>query len=93
MTEELSVGERMREAFGGIDMKSAMRLAFGKCPHCGEKLVRGHWLRWCADRTCIGYVGPLNKALGNRIEAAAPKTPEEQKVIKQLAEMLEIDTR
>jgi hypothetical protein len=35
------------------DVKAAMRLAFNRCPRCGEKsLTYGHWLRWCQRRGC-----------------------------------------
>jgi uncharacterized protein (DUF983 family) len=39
------------------DVKDAMRLAFGKCPRCGQRLTYGNWLRWCTKRGCM-WVGP-----------------------------------
>lgn len=88
MTTEItepSIGDRMREAFGGIDMHAAVRLTFGKCPKCGVKLVRGSWLRFCPDRACQKYVGVLNKELGKTIEHVAPQSDEEQAQLKRLA--------
>lgn len=86
---EQSIGERIREAFDGLDIKSAMRIAFGKCPHCGVRMVRGYWLRWCADRTCVGYHEALNKELAAKIESIKPVGEQEKAVTKRLAEMLE----
>lgn len=90
-TTEPTIGERMREAFDGLDIRSAMRVAFGKCPECGERLVRGRWLRWCPDRTCAGYVGVLNKELGKTIEHVAPHSPAERDVLEKLAAQLEVE--
>lgn len=87
-----SVGERMKEAFGGIDMKSAMRLTFGKCPECGTRLVRGSWLRWCPDRACQKHIGVLNKALGNKVEYIKPKTPAEEGFLASRAIQMEVST-
>lgn len=85
-TQAPSVGERMKEAFGGINMRAAMRLLFNKCPDCDTTLVRGSWLRWCPDRSCQGYVGVLNKALGNKVEYVKPRSPEEETQLKRLVE-------
>lgn len=90
--EERSIGERMKEAFADIDMKSAMRLIFNKCPACATPLVRGRWLRFCPDRTCQGYSGTLNKALGNKIDHVKPRTDLEEKALRRLAEQYGVDT-
>lgn len=89
---ELSVGERIREVFDGLDMKSAMRVVFGKCPNCGEKLVRGYWLRWCEDRTCPGYVEPLNKDLAEKIAFVKPETPQQKAAMDALAKLTGVPT-
>lgn len=83
---EQSMGERIREAFAGLDIKSAMRLAFGKCPTCAKRLVSGYWLRWCPDRTCNGYRGPKNKELGRKIEYILPQTEAERDFVKRMQE-------
>lgn len=88
---EKSMGERIREAFAGLDMKSAMRIAFGKCPACGKRLVSGYWLRWCPDRTCNGYQGPKNKELGRRIEYVMPQTDAERAFVQRMQERDEFD--
>lgn len=85
------IGERMKEAFGDLDMKAAMRLMFNKCPVCNEPMVRGRWLRYCVDRTCQGYAGPLNKALGNKIEYVKPRTDLETKALHRLASEYGVD--
>lgn len=42
----------------GRKITEAMRLAFNKCPQCGDRsLIYGHWLRWCGHREC-GWYGP-----------------------------------
>lgn len=35
-----------------LDVKAAMREAFGKCPKCNNRLVAGDWLKWCTQRGC-----------------------------------------
>lgn len=90
--EERSIGERIKEAFGGMDMQAAMRLIFNKCPECNKPLVRGRWLRYCADRTCQGYTGVLNKPLGNKIDYVKPRTELEAKALKHLADEYGVDT-
>lgn len=77
-TEMNDIGTRMREAFEGLNMQAAIRLVFGKCPKCGERLVRGQWLQFCPDRSCQRYIGVLNKELGRTVEYVAPKTDAER---------------
>lgn len=89
-TEATDMGTRIREAFDGIDMGKAIRLLFGNCPKCGERMVRGSWLRFCADRGCQGYIGVLNADLGRRIEAVTPQTQEERDQIDRLRQTFEI---
>lgn len=86
MSNELSIGERMREAFGDLDMRSALRLLFNKCPECGTVLARGNWLRYCPDRSCHGYCGPLNQSLGNKVAYVKPRTELEELALKRLAD-------
>jgi hypothetical protein len=38
------------DAIKAMDIKAAMREAFGKCPKCGSKAVAGQWLRFCPKR-------------------------------------------
>lgn len=76
---------RIKDAFKDIDIKEAVSLVFNKCPKCKGVLVRGSWLRWCPDRTCNGYVGPLNKALGNKIAQVKPENAEERAQLERLA--------
>ena len=40
------------------DVGEAMRLAFGKCPKCGQMLEHGNVLRWCSDKRRCGWYGP-----------------------------------
>lgn len=87
-----SIGERMKEAFGDLDMKASMRIVFGKCPVCGVRLVRGSWMRWCPDRACQKYVGVLNKEAGRSIEYVKPRSPEEERTLRLLADEFGIET-
>jgi hypothetical protein len=48
--------KQVSEALSEMDMKGAIREAFGKCPHCGAKAVTGNWLRWCPKK--CNWVGP-----------------------------------
>lgn len=94
--ETRSIGERMREVFQLVGesatiTQGTMRLSFGKCPKCGERLVRGNWLRWCPDRTCGGYTGVLNKELGKKIEVLRPVSSEETEALHRLAESLGVE--
>ena len=90
---EQNIGERIREAFAGLDINAAMRVAFGKCPKCGKRLVSGYWLRWCPDRTCNGYRGLKNKELGRKIAYVLPQTEAEREFVRKMrdADQEEID--
>lgn len=88
---DLSIGERMKEAFGGIDMRAALRLTFNKCPTCGTRLDRGSWLRWCPDRSCQFY-GVLNRSLGNKVEYIKPRSDEEQRQLQALSAKFRVET-
>lgn len=90
--EERSIGDRMKEAFGDLDMQSALRLMFNKCPKCNQPMSRGRWVRGCADRSCQGYTGVLNKALGQKIEYVKPRSDLETKALKRLADEYGVDT-
>lgn len=83
------IGTRIKEAFGGINMQEAMRLIFGKCPKCSNRMVQGSWLRWCPDRAC-GYYTVLNRAAGNKINYVKPQTELEEKVLGDLAKEYEV---
>lgn len=83
---------RVREAFTDIDLASALSLTFNKCPKCKTTLVRGSCLRWCPDRACAGYIGPLNKALDNKIEQIKPITAAEREQLQALAAEFGVET-
>lgn len=87
-----SIGERMKEAFGGLDMRAATRIIFNKCPNCGKPMGRGSWLRWCPDRTCKGFAGPLNKGLQDKIDFVLPRNPDEQAQLRRIADEFGVET-
>lgn len=91
-TDLPSIGDRMRDAFGGINMHEALRLTFGKCPKCGVRLVRGSWLRFCPDRACQKYIGVLNRDLGQSVEYIKPRSDEEQAQLQRLANTFGVAT-
>lgn len=35
-----------------IDLKAALREAFGKCPEHDVPVIVGHWLKWCPKKEC-----------------------------------------
>jgi hypothetical protein len=42
--------KEVSDALAEMDLKGALREAFGKCPKCGSKATGGYWLRWCPKK-------------------------------------------
>lgn len=49
------MSNELKEALANIDLKGAMRSAFGKCPEHNVRLVAGHWLKWCPRKDCTWH--------------------------------------
>lgn len=46
----------LKDEMKDLDLKGALREAFGKCPKCASPLTKGHWLKLCPKRSC-GWFG------------------------------------